>query len=183
MHSHRASHYSWLSLTKPDYELVMNQLSYPIYGSLWVKPGDMWFRSGSSNYLVFVLLACSTRTAFQPSRAQLTRQLVTRHLIVKWINYHLRYYSIHKFSNSSSKHLLCLTQSKLQQNVSESRAEYVKILWVVHGLVERVGNPDLFKLLDGVTGEASTLNKLKLIIGESQHFEVPLLIVNGCAHP
>ena len=53
---------------------------------------------------------------------------------------------------------------------------------MVHGLVEGVGNPDLFKLLDGVTGEASMLNKLKLI-GESQHFEVPLLIVNECAHP
>ena len=39
-------------------------------------------------------------------------------------------------------------------------------LRVVHGLREGVENPDLFKLLDGVTGEASTLNNLKLI-GES----------------
>ena len=41
--------------------------------------------SKSSKHLVFVLLACSTRTAFQPSRAQLTRQFVTRHLIVKFV--------------------------------------------------------------------------------------------------
>ena len=33
-----------------------------------------------------------------------------------------------------------------------------------------LGNPDLFKLLDGVTDETSKLNELKVI--------VPLLIVN-----
>ena len=73
------------------------------------------------------------------------------------------FYSIHKFSNSSSKHLLCLTQSKLQQNVPQSRAECVRELRVVHGLGEGVENPDLFKLLEGVTkdSEASTLNDLK----------------------
>ena len=49
----------------------------------------------------------------------------------------------------------------LKQNVSELRAEYVKILRVVHG--EGEGNTELFKLLDGVTGVASKLNELKLI--------------------
>ena len=154
---------------KVCFQRLLSEIPGMAYCSRWRKFEGRHQLDQKQRYnkkLVFVLLACSTRTAFQPSRAQLTRQLVTRHLIVKWINYHLRYYSIHKFSNSSSKHLLCLTQSKSQQNVSESRAEYVKFLWVVHGLVEGVGNPDLFKLLDGVTGEASTLNKLKLI-GES----------------
>jgi hypothetical protein len=55
----------------------------------------------------------------------------------------------------------------VKQKVSDSRAEYVKRL-LEYG--EGLRNPDLFKLLDGVTGEASKLNELKLM--------VPLLIVN-----
>ena len=54
----------------------------------------------------------------------------------------------------------------------------MKKLQVVHGLGEGVENPDLFKLLDRVTSEASTLNDLKLI-SESLHFENPLLIGKG----
>jgi len=46
----------------------------------------------------------------------------------------------------------------LKENGSESRFEWMKKPWVTYG--EGVGNPGL---LDGVTGEASMLNELKLI--------------------
>ena len=55
--------------------------------------------------------------------------------------------------------------------MSESRAEYVKILDVVHG--EGMENPDLFNLLDDMIGEASKLIESNLIA-----LEVPLLIVH-----
>ena len=45
--------------------------------------------------------------------------------------------------------------------MSESRAEYVKILDVVHG--EGMENPDLFNLLDDMIGKASKLIELNLI--------------------
>ena len=55
-------------------------------------------------------------------------------------------------------------------NISEFWQHRKRLLEYGEGL----RNPDLFKLLDGVTGEASKLNELKLM--------VTLLIVNVWAH-
>ena len=63
--------------------------------------------------------------------------------------------------NCLNPHSFSIRKGVLKQNVFELRAEYVKILRVVHG--EGEGNTELFKLLDGLTGVASKLNEQKLI--------------------